>query len=447
MPTLHWIGKQAVLDYHEQVPCRPLQRHPRLSVVPASGAGAGGDGGGWENTTDNLIVQGDNLAALQALLPEFAGRVRCIYIDPPYNTGNEKWVYNDAVNSPEMRAWLGRAVGAEAEDLSRHDKWLCMMYPRLRLLRRFLSEDGVIFVSIDDTELANLVAIMDEIFGAGRRLGIFSWVRKKKGSNLSGAFRKITEYVVAYKRELKPVSLFGVPAYQHKQVPLLNRANPVSRLQFPAGVVRVGRGVADGVIHAQRFKQGELAVDLENDMAVRGGVVATAFALTGRWRWAQATVDDELANGSIFTVSKDFRVNVSRYNQAEKSKALASLLSPADGIGTNEDATDELRAIFPERSKLPFDFPKPLSLVQHLVRSVCHGDPDAIVLDSFAGSGTTGHAVLALNGADGGRRRFILVEMDADIARHVAAERLRRVCSGVGLGGGFWYCTLGEVRS
>jgi len=151
MPTLNWIGKEAVIRHHQQVPYRLLE--PALSLSCG------------DSSSGNLIVQGDNLHALKALLPRYAGQVKCIYIDPPYNTGNEGWVYNDNVNSPEIRQWLGETVGREAEDLSRHDKWLCMMYPRLILLREFLREDGAIFISIDDNEVAALRLVMDEIFG------------------------------------------------------------------------------------------------------------------------------------------------------------------------------------------------------------------------------------------------------------------------------------------
>ncbi|MEW5724337.1 MAG: site-specific DNA-methyltransferase, partial [Thermodesulfobacteriota bacterium] len=164
MPTLDWIGKKAVINHHRQVPYRLLHCDPDLSAGdPDSG---------------NLLVQGDNLEALKALLPYYAGQVKCIYIDPPYNTGNEGWVYNDKVNSPEIRKWLQKTVGREAEDLSRHDKWLCMMYPRLSLLRDFLREDGAIFISIDDHEIANLKLIMDEIFGLHNFLCIFIWEKR-----------------------------------------------------------------------------------------------------------------------------------------------------------------------------------------------------------------------------------------------------------------------------
>src|SRR5437763_14101957 len=145
MPRLDGVGKKAVVNHHRDVPYRLLHCDKALSAGDGQRADAG-----------NLLVQGDNLAALKALLPYYAGKVKCIYIDPPYNTGNENWVYNDNVNSPEIRRWLGQTVRKEAEDLSRHDKWLCMMYPRLALLREFLTEDGAIFVSIDDNELARL---------------------------------------------------------------------------------------------------------------------------------------------------------------------------------------------------------------------------------------------------------------------------------------------------
>lgn len=154
MPTLNWIGKQAVLTHHKDVPYRLLEAVPELSCGPAD--------------SGNLIVQGDNLHALKALLPRYAGQVKCIYIDPPYNTGNEGWAYNDNVNSPEIRKWLGEVVGKEGETLDRHDRWLCMMYPRLVLLKQFLREDGAIFISIDDNEVASLRSVMDEVFGARR---------------------------------------------------------------------------------------------------------------------------------------------------------------------------------------------------------------------------------------------------------------------------------------
>ena len=162
MPTLEWIGKEKVINHHQEVPFRVLDRqysfdengqHAEEKVNCAEGAREAALG---RNGSENMIIHGDNLDALKALLPRYEGRVKCIYIDPPYNTGNEGWVYNDNVNDPKIRKWLGEVVGKEGEDLSRHDKWLCMMYPRLKLLQKLLAEDGAISISIDDTEFANL---------------------------------------------------------------------------------------------------------------------------------------------------------------------------------------------------------------------------------------------------------------------------------------------------
>ena len=147
MPVLNWIGKNAVVNHHKDVPFRFLKRNSKSM----------GD-------SENLLIEGDNLEALKSLLPYYKGKIKCIYIDPPYNTGNENWVYNDNVNSPKIKKWLGKVVGSEGDDLSRHDKWLCMMYPRLKLLRELLRDDGVIFVSIDDNEQHNLRLIMDDVF-------------------------------------------------------------------------------------------------------------------------------------------------------------------------------------------------------------------------------------------------------------------------------------------
>jgi len=183
MPKLDWIGKKAVVNHHREVPFHLLRSNEELSV---------GDPG-----SGNLLVQGDNLLALKALLPYYAGQVKCIYIDPPYNTGNEGWVYNDNVNSPEMREWLGRAVGKEAEDLSRHDKWLCMMYPRLALLKEFLHEDGSIWISIDDCEVASLRHLMDEIFGRQRFIACNVWQKRYSRENRE-AIGDVHEYLLIY---------------------------------------------------------------------------------------------------------------------------------------------------------------------------------------------------------------------------------------------------------
>lgn len=195
MPTLDWIGKKAVVNHHREVPYRLIHCDSALSA--------------GDPETGNLLVEGDNLEALRALLPYYAGKVKCIYIDPPYNTGNEGWVYNDNVNSPEMRDWLGKVVGKEAEDLSRHDKWLCMMYPRLRLLREFLREDGVIFVSIDDNELPRLSLMLGEILGEKNLVSTVPRIAKRT-SDKGTHFRPTKDFVVAYAKDKERLPEFGI---------------------------------------------------------------------------------------------------------------------------------------------------------------------------------------------------------------------------------------------
>ncbi len=187
MPTLDWIGKKAVLNHHREVPYRLLKCDRELSA--------------GDQDSGNLLVEGDNLLALKALLPYYAGQVKCIYIDPPYNTGNENWVYNDAVNSPEIRTWLGEVVGKEAEDLSRHDKWLCMMYPRLVLLREMLRQDGAIFVSIDDNEVQRLRNLLDEIFGVRNFVATIIWQKNFSPKSTARHLSEDHDYVVLYARD------------------------------------------------------------------------------------------------------------------------------------------------------------------------------------------------------------------------------------------------------
>src|SRR5882757_2046331 len=186
MPTLNWIGKAAVIEHHKDLPVRLLEAVPGLSCGPAD--------------SGNLIVHGDNLHALQALLPRHAGEVRCIYIDPPYNTGNGGWVYNDNVNSPEIRRWIGEVVGREGETLDRHDRWLSMMYPRLALLRQFLRDDGAIFISIDDNEVAGLRLLMDEIFGGSNFVATIAWQKIFTIKNSARHFSEMHDWIVVYAR-------------------------------------------------------------------------------------------------------------------------------------------------------------------------------------------------------------------------------------------------------
>lgn len=393
----------------------------------------------------HLLIEAENYHALTCLNYTHKGKVDVIYIDPPYNTGSDGFRYKD------KRVLDKYPDGAEVptDHPLRHSYWLSFMRKRLELAKDLLSDKGVIFVSIDDNEFAQLKVLCDQIFNEKNLVGVFTWIRKKKGSNLSKEFRKITEYVLAYKKG-EQITLFGQKAYDEKEVPLLNRANRPNTLSFPANKILAGSGVSDGKIKAGDFGKGDLTVTLLNDIKVEKGVVTTPFSIKGRFRWAQGTVDDELEGGSVFTFSKTFRVNVARHNQGDKFKSPSSLLSPEDGIGTNEDATEELRRIFPEFSKLPFDYPKPASLIKYLVASVVRENKKAIVLDFFAGSGTTAQSVMELNNEDEGNRQSILVTNDeGKIMSTVCYPRITRVMKGYegykGLGGSLKYYRIGFV--
>ena len=435
MPVLNWIGKSAVVKHHKDVPYRLLEPVPGLSCHAPNG-----------NSTENLIIQGDNLHALKALLPRYAGQVRCIYIDPPYNTGNEGWVYNDNVNSPDIRRWLGEVVGKEGETLDRHDRWLCMMYPRLVLLRQFLREDGAIFVSIDDNEVATLKILMDEVFGGQNFIEVFSRVKTETPSNLSNTTKKKIEYVVAYGSAKKIGRLLGMKTASSSSNGLLNQPNAVKDLTFPPR--KVVTKLPNGIQKARVQKTQKYDVELLNDVEVSDGLFVGEFILRARFKWSQATLDAAL-NDPNFTIIIPTKNLSPAYEKNEYEGSVPSNLINSDvDFSTNEDATSELYELF---GSAVFDYPKPQSLVRYIVNMIA--DKDSIILDTFAGSGTTAHAVLKQNAEDGGNRRFILVEMDEGIAANVTAERVKRVAQGytntkgekvAGLGGGFQFCKLSK---
>ncbi len=459
MPTLAWIGKEAVADYHRKVPYQLLTPDEDLSV----GARANG----------NLIVEGDNLAALKALLPYYAGQVKCIYIDPPYNTGKENegrgWLYNDRVDSPIIREWLGRVVGKEAEDLSRHDKWLCMMYPRLQLLKRFLAPDGVMFISIDDTELPSLRILMDELFphpDAKNRLACFVW--QTDGNFDNQAKVKIAhEYVLAYSRKFEnfppppvidpsvgPDSKLFRDAIRNTVVKN-GPKNPVSDLVIPSGFPA---DFEKGTIAARANSWPNYDADI---VVVDGRTTNDVVARTG---WSSKAILEEFIQNRFVPVL-DTKKQLTRFvltrtgaieNIKVRSAAQSHVVSIIRDVGSTQ-STSELLA----QMGIDFTYPKPVGLIAYLISMVA--DKNALVLDSFAGSGTTAHAVLELNRKDGGNRNFILAQLPFESAEQrergfnicadVTARRVRSVVEGYtnlddvaveGLGSGFTYCRLGD---
>ena len=418
MPTLNWIGKEAVVKHHKEVPFRLLEPVAALSCGDAA--------------SGNLIVQGDNLHALKALLPRYAGQVKCIYIDPPYNTGNEGWAYNDNVNSAEIRKWLGEVVGKEGETLDRHDRWLCMMYPRLVLLRQFLRDDGAIFISIDDNEVATLRLLMDEIFGESNFLASIAWEKRYTRSNNAKMFYSLKDYVISYRRS--PVlSILKEPRNEKSDG---NYANPDNDTRGPWMT-------SSYVNPATKDKRPNLVYVLTNPVTQ-----VQVDHPTHAWKYAKEEHLRHVSDNRLWWgKSGEARFPRLKLFLNEQTKGLVPVdLWSHEETGTTDDGGNEVKEIFGHAA---FDTPKPASLIQRILR--LSTDKDSLILDSFAGSGTTGHAVLKQNAEDGGDRCFILVEMDEGIARNVTAERVRRVSTGytnpkqqavAGLGGGFQFCRL-----
>ena len=430
MPTLNWIGKDAVVKHHKDVPYRLLEPVAELSC----GKVGAGDTATEAAASGNLIVQGDNLHALKALLPRYAGQVKCIYIDPPYNTGNEGWAYNDNVNSPEIRKWLGEVVGKEGETLDRHDRWLCMMYPRLALLKEFLRQDGSIWVSMDDSEIQLLRMLMDEVFGRDRFVACNIWQKRYSRENRE-AIGDSHEYVLVYAmdpekfkqtRNKVPLTEEQSKIYKNpnndpegrwRGIPMTAqgfRPNQMYEVTTPSGkVYRPPEGRCWGMIESEYLKLREKGrIYFGKDGSAQPSVIRYLHEVNGfvPWTWW-----------------------------------------PHEEVGHTDEARKEVQSLF--GTQTAFDTPKPTRLIERVLQIA--SNPGDLILDSFAGSGTTGHAMLELNAAkpDEKPRRSILVEIEPRIAKEVTAERMRKVATGYAnkkgadvesIGGSFRYCQLGE---
>ncbi|HHW06738.1 MAG TPA: site-specific DNA-methyltransferase [Clostridia bacterium] len=368
----------------------------------------------WE-TTQNLYIEGDNLEVLKLLQKSYYGKIKIIYIDPPYNTGTDFVYKDDFHDSIENYKRItgqvdgnGNLISTNPETSGRyHTDWLNMMYPRLRLARNLLSDDGVIFISIDDNEVHNLRKICDEVFGEENFVAQFVWVKKKKGSHLSRTTRSMTEYVMCYAKVIEKVELYGEDAYSDKQQPLAKRTNSIKQLIFPKNTVRTTLG--DGVYKANKYGEGTTALTFKNDIIVAKGIVRSEIIVEGPFVWTQTKLDEEIKSGTIVYLSKKFGFNVLRSDQSEKIKRPPTLIDNKINVGTNEDAYQEALELFGREGIM--SYPKPVSLIKFLVNTITYFNKDAIVLDFFAGSATTAHAVMQLNAEDGGKRRFIMVQL------------------------------------
>ena len=437
MPTLNWIGKDKVINHHMDVPYKILEHTYGFDNGKQSQK---------ETNNGNKIIHGDNLEALKALLPEYEGKVNCIYIDPPYNTGNEEWAYNDNVNDPKIKKWIEKVVGKEGEDLSRHDKWLCMMYPRLKLLHKLLASNGVIAVSIDDNELYSLKLILEEIFGRSNHLGTFVWKRRVGSSMKASWVSADHEYVVVFSKDPEKAYVLGDARDMDKY------------------------NISDGT--GRKFASMPLTVGMTKEMrpnqwySLKHPISGNEYWPTdGRvWCYYPPTMEEKIKQKKILWPedgikgkrttprlrsypedAKRDRKPLSTWIEENKNKNKNEDSFNAS-VGKNQEGTKVLKEMF---NRSIFNYSKPISLLSLIVQQFC--PEDGLVLDSFAGSGTTAHAVLNLNKQDGGNRKFILVEME-DYAESITAERVKRVAKGYGegnkavegTGGSFDFYELGQ---
>ncbi|MBI2518024.1 MAG: site-specific DNA-methyltransferase [Opitutae bacterium] len=419
MPSLHFKGKSFVQNHHLVVPFH------ELTPVKAKGTSK------TASLHDNLIVEGDNLKALKALLPTYHSKVKCIYIDPPYNTGNEGWAYNDAVNSPMMQDWLGKTV--DREDLTRHDKWCCMMLPRLKLLREFLTDDGAIFVSIDDNEIHRLRCLMDEVFGEENFVATIIWQKKYSTKADSKFLSESHEFICVFARDIEKLALNGL-ARTEKQKEGYKNPDADARGDWTSGdLLRM---------EARDYAIFEIAGPTGKKFLPPKGT---------SWRFNKDKIEELRADKRIwFGEDGTSRPRLKRFLSEVREMIPAQTLWSFGEVGHSDSAKKELAALFADADEV-FATPKPVALLQRIVALAT--EEDSVVLDAFAGSATTAHAVLAQNQMDGGGRRFVLIE-SAEYADTLSAERVRRVARGVtaskdeavkaGLGGTFSYFKLGR---
>lgn len=400
MPTLHWIGKDKVINHHMDVPFKVLEHSYGFE---------NGTQTDQETNSGNKIIHGDNLEALKAILPEYEGRINCIYIDPPYNTGEEKWIYNDNVNHPRLKKWLGEVVGKEEDDLTRHDKWLCMMYPRIKLLHKLLHPKGVMFISIDDNENSNLKQICTEIFGAGKFIATNVWQKRYSRENRE-AIGDVHEYIYVFSKDPKAFKEYRnlIPANE-KQLKVYRNPNndPKGRWRPMPMTAQAG--------HATK----------EQFYPITTPTGVVHYPPDGRWGIAKATYDKLLEEGRIyFGLTGDSQPNIIRY-LTEVEGFVPWTWWNHEEVGNTDEAKKEIYNILSK--KVEFGTPKPVRLIERILRIATK--PGDIILDSFAGTATTAHAVLNLNMEDNGARKFIIIEME-DYCEDITAKRVKKAITG-----------------
>lgn len=400
---LSFKGKEFVYNHHLSVPFRPL--------VPDAAKGIGP-----VDLNGNLIIQGDNLHALKALLPMYAGKVDCIFIDPPYNTGNEGWAYNDNVNAPMIKEWLA-ANPIGIEDGLRHDKWCAMMWPRLRLLHELLAEGGTIWITLDDNEVSRAREMLDEIFGEHNFVACCIWHKVDSPKNTAPHISVDHDYILVYAQNLDALTVNLIPRTE----------DMLARYKNPDNDPR-GPWLLSDLAARNEYSQGRYPITTPSGRTISGPPAGSY------WRISREKFDEFNADGRIWWGDGgDNRPGIKRFLSEVKDGVVPQTIWKWEEVGSTRHSKQDLSAILglPSGSDI-FVTPKPPKLVERVIALA--GNKDSIILDSFAGSGTTGHAVLEANKRDGGNRKFILVEME-DYADKLTAERVRRVINGYDFNG------------
>ncbi|WP_298767349.1 site-specific DNA-methyltransferase [uncultured Polaribacter sp.] len=465
MPTLNWIGKEKVINHHQDVPFKILEpQYTFTNGKETKGA-----------NSENKIIHGDNLEALKSLLPEYEGKINCIYIDPPYNTGNEEWKYNDNVNSPTIKKWLGKAVGKESEDLSRHDKWLCMMYPRLKLLHKLLAKESVIFISIDDNEQASLKLVMDEIFGSNSfvttlHVEMSSVQGQKVKFAKQGSIVKNGEHILIYKKSGKKniakKILYNLQDYDTHYSIYLKKIDENNYLEIPLSqfIINENKDIINHLLSIGLAKKSKNKISLSNKNIAKAYSISDIFKEFIHKNAERIVADDkvsslsglenlDLKKGEVKLVKKESRnylLTINSNNNIRQRLILNEKIHKANDYYNTHGITTirgdwwsgyykDMGNVAKEGNTKFDNAKKPKRLIRDILYMTT--DKNDIILDSFAGSGTTAHAVIDLNKEDNGNRKFILVEME-DYANEITSNRIKNVIND-SKSGDFTYYELG----
>lgn len=421
MPTLQFKGKNIIWNHHLAIPYYTLEEADKLSFNS-------------DKSNGNLIIEGDNLLALKALLPIYNNKVKCIYIDPPYNTGTEGWVYNDKVNSPMINEWLGKAVGKD--DLTRHDKWLCMMTPRLKLLKELLRDDGVIFISCDDNELHNLKCLMNEIFLEENFVGTIIWRKKQGGGQTDSYFVTEHEYILVYQKTNSFKwfdEVVEIDKNSYKNEDKDGKYNLVKLAKWGNAARRIDRPKMYFPIYTDDDKK---VLPFAPDGS------------EGRWRVGKLKMDELINDGLVVFEKRNKQIIAFEkiYYEEDSVKKIKER-SILYEIANTGDGTKVLTELFGEKDV--FQNPKPVDLIKFFIEYTTL--QDSIILDSFAGSGTTGHAVMDLNKEDNGNRKFVMIQMTEatkaepkkNICKDITKERIKKAIIKYKYQTGFEYMKVG----